>query len=177
MNVNLKEQIKTSITVLENILLKLDNKIINSQIINKGDEIKYNYFELQKKILQIEFNLDVYEGKNNTILSNERILLKKIKNNIEIIKNYNTIINQHKQKNTIHYLALIGFIFIPLQAITGYFGMNFINMGIDIKSKIGIYSIKNPNLFLGFLFIISIIGSTFIYFKSKKNSLTYDNSY
>ena len=59
---------------------------------------------------------------------------------------------------------MINLIFLPLAVITGYFGMNFVHMGPFKVSKRGVYSIKNPNLFvLGLLGVSSIIMFIFYY--------------
>ena len=60
-------------------------------------------------------------------------------------------------------LTILNTIFLPLGLICSYFGMNFASMGCPTK-KGGIFNIKNSNLFVFILFLISIFVTIIVLF-------------
>lgn len=136
------------------------DKMAMSNFDERLAEVKKRYLELylrieslltQKKILK-EKKIDV------TPLSKSQEKLAEFKVIIDLLVEEKNSKEQEKQGQSLHILTIVETIFLPLGVITGYFGMNFQSMGNDLGDKpFGIYSIKYGQLFVFFLFFLSIL--------------------
>ena len=136
-------------------LIKLDEIIIQG---GKLKEISLKFYKIKKEFSLIETRI-AQKSFNDTISNELQEQINKTEKNIEIIEKYIQLKNGEQLKNTINTLTYLNTLFLPLGLITGYFGMNFIQFGNPPtkRNKKGIFSMKNPNIFIGILFIISIV--------------------
>ena len=161
------EDIHKQLLLLEKNLAQLDSYLLIAGEPHKDKKIIVNIHDLKRTILRLHFMIDLYEYNNKKQLKNERHRLVNITRKMKLLDNYNAMIIQFKQKNSLDIIALLSLIFLPLTLITGYFGMNFEGMGAPSKFK-GIFTIQKPNKFVFILFIISIIIFGLLFTKYKE---------
>ena len=69
----------------------------------------------------------------------------------------NTKKGDNKEKITIDkFASIVQIIFLPIMALTGYFGMNFKSMGIPSLDT-GIYNVKHGQHFILYLSLVMIV--------------------
>jgi hypothetical protein len=158
------EQLNTHISQLTKNLENMDEYLLKTGSPHKDKPINHGLYEIRKSAIRVEFELDALEIRNNVEYKDSRKKLEKLKKNIKLFTDYNSMVLQHKQKTSIDLISLIGLIFLPFGIITGYFGMNFKGMGECGKKTVGVFSIKYPNLFVFILFVISTIIIGYFYF-------------
>jgi len=161
------KDIENKLFNLEKDIIKLDKYLLITGEPHKDQIIIVNLHELKKRVIRLHFIIDLYEYNNKVKIKKDRERLDKISHKIKLLDNYNSMIIEYKQKNSLNIIALMSLIFLPLTLITGYFGMNFEGMGAPSKSK-GIFTIGKPNYFVFLLFIISIIIFSVLYYKFKE---------
>ena len=158
------EQLNTHISQLSKDLKNMDKYLLKTGAPHKDEPINDRLYKIRKLAIRAEFELDDLEFRNNIEYKDSRKKLEKIKKNIKLFTDYNSMVLQHKQKTSIDLISLAGLIFLPFGIITGYFGMNFKGMGECGKKTGGVFSIKYPHLFVFILFIISTISMIYFYF-------------
>ena len=158
------EQLNTHINQLSKDLKNMDEYLLKMGAPHKDKPINHGLYKIRKSAIRVEFELDALEFRNNVEYKDSRKKLEKIKKNIKLFTDYNSMVLLHKQKTSIDLISLAGLIFLPFGIITGYFGMNFKGMGECGKKTGGVFSIKYPHLFVFILFIISTIIISYFYF-------------
>ena len=161
------EEIENKLFNLEKDIAKMDKYLLITREPHKDQIIIVNLHELKRRVIRLHYMMDLYEYKNKTKIKKDRERLNKINHKIKLLDNYNSMIIEYKQKNSLDIIALVSLIFLPLTLITGYFGMNFRGMGSPAKSK-GIFTIGKPNYFVFILFIVSIIFFGVLFYKFKE---------
>lgn len=159
-----KEKIDEALIKLDKQLLKLDTLLIDDNANNNN--IRMNDIRhIKKHILDIQIAINVLKHENKHLELNEQQgKLDDLLKNINLLNDYNALLLEHYQTNLLNTISLINLIFLPLAVITGYFGMNFGNMGPYKDSKKGIFTINNPNIFvIGIMSISTIIVSLLYY--------------
>ena len=150
-------QIQNELTSLENELLKLDKYLLATGKSDRDNNtVILELHKLKKRSLEVGFRLDIYEDSRKRKAPEERQRLVDMRKKIELLDNYNSMLVQYKQKNSLNLIALVSLIFLPLTLITGYFGMNFRYMGGPLKRR-GVFGIKDPNIFVMVLFAVAIV--------------------
>ena len=173
------EDIDKKLDALLKRIKNLDKYLIDIGAPHK--DINIDIYDVKRQAIRLEFEMDYFDfssdlkpgSSGQTGFSIQRRKLNKIKNYIDLIRNYNDLILQHKQKKSLDIIALISLIFVPLGLITGYFGMNFEGFGgpaVSNKIKKGILTINHPHVFAFFTFALSSIIMILIYFYLNKNS-------
>lgn len=141
------------------------NNIIEDIIYEKVEDKKINprVKEAQRKLLYLNLARNYMISTDQEIKNKEALdkLLFQLENNIEVINEYENRSNILSQKKAIDLLTLISVIFLPITFITGYFGMNFGSMG-NPAEKYGVLSLKYGQVFVFFLFFITIIVTLLI---------------
>ena len=154
------DQPERKIDEIEKQLIKLDETIIQG---GKLKEISLQFYKIKKEFVLVETRI-VQKSFNNTISNELQEQIKKTGRNIEIIEKYIQLKNGEDMGNNIDVLTYLNIVFLPLGLITGFFGMNFIQFGSPPtnSNKKGIFAMKNPNIFIAVLFVISIVVAYFI---------------
>tara|TARA_B100001758_G_scaffold183855_1_gene160558 strand:+ start:8430 stop:8942 length:513 start_codon:yes stop_codon:yes gene_type:complete len=156
--------INNAILNVDKSLLNMDTLLIDDNNTNNNIKMK-DIRALKQNILDIQIAINVYEHKNkNANLNQQRTELNKVINNMKVLNDYNSLLLEHYETNLLNTISLINLIFLPLAVITGYFGMNFIHMGPFKNAKKGIYTFKNPNIFVGTLMVVSTIIMMLTYY-------------
>ena len=155
-------QIREEIDELYLNMYEINNFTLNSNITTPNKKLSEYLFNLRKQLIKISLELDKIEFQSNIEYKEEHNKLDKIKSNLSLFSDYNDLILQHKNKDSLNMIQLINFIFLPLGFIVGFFGMNFDAMGV-YPSKNGIFKIKNVYAFLIFLFIVSSMLMSILY--------------
>lgn len=152
--------LERKINEIDKQLIQLDETIIQGE---KVKEISLQFYKIKKEFLLIETS-NIQQSFNSSVSNELQEKIKKTKKNIEIIEEYIQLKNNEGMNNTLDTLTYLNTLFLPLGLITGYFGMNFIELGNPPtkSNKKAIFAIQNPNVFIGILFIISIIATYFV---------------
>tara|TARA_Y100000992_G_C21020524_1_gene375511 strand:+ start:119 stop:502 length:384 start_codon:yes stop_codon:yes gene_type:complete len=110
-------------------------------------------------MIDTDINL-LYKNFNNYSLKERHHILKKHNLSGRTSEKLDKLNDIHK--NDMHYhginkldlLTMISIISFPIILITGYFGMNFKDMGVHTRKGGYIYNIKNPNIKVIVVYII-----------------------
>lgn len=159
-----KEKIDEALVKLDKQLLKLDTLLIDNNTNN--NDIKMNDIrDIKKHILDIQIAINVLKHENKYLNLNEQQgKLDELLKNMDLLNQYNHLLLEHYETGILNTISLINLIFLPLGVITGYFGMNFAQMGPYENSKKGILTIKKPNIFvLGIMCITTLLISISYY--------------
>lgn len=159
-----KEKIDEALIKLDKQLLKLDTLLIDDN--SNNNNIKMNDIrDIKKHILDIQIAINVLKHENKHLELNEQQgKLDDLLKNMNLLNEYNHLLLEHYETSLLNTISLINLIFLPLAVITGYFGMNFGQLGPYEKSKKGILTIKNPNIFVVGLMCISTVVVSLIYY-------------
>lgn len=160
--------IENTIEEIQGKLMKIDDIIITNDGNVTDKDMGLDFYKIKRDYLVLETLKNEREF-SSPLDDSLKVKLIHIENNIKMIEDYINFSNGENLNDTMNVLTMIQTIFLPLGLITGYFGMNFINMGVPIRKhpKEGIFTIKNPNIFILIVFLISSIT---IYFVMKKYS-------
>ena len=160
------KNIQEEIAELEEFINQLNADFLSGDKVAMGNfderlgEIKKRYLEMYLRIESLLSQKDKLKEKNIDVtpLKKSQDKLAEIKIIIDLLIDEKNVKEQEKQGKSLHILTIVETIFLPLGVITGYFGMNFQSMGNDLGNKpSGIYSIKYGQLFVFFLFFLSIL--------------------
>lgn len=128
-----------------------------SHNVTNNDHISELLFDVRKRIFKLDIKLHelllTRDDKHINILEKK---VKFLKENLQILTDFNIQILSKGQKKAIDMLTIINTIFLPLALITGYFGMNFKSMGVPSNTK-GIFTVKHGQLVVLYLCIITSI--------------------
>lgn len=152
-----KNQLSKKLDILAKQLYAIETRVISGK--EKHKQLHLDLYKIHKQFLQYEMDVhkhimrgDVHENEVKHITKK----LKVINKNIVFLNGYYKTVLELKQKQTMDSLTLITLIFLPLTLITGYFGMNFGDMGSPTK-KSGIFALRSGQHLVSALFIISIL--------------------
>lgn len=121
--------------------------------------IHHNIYQMRKIYLRTEMAINKKILSGQVQKSDVREILQKLRLigiNLKFLDKYYNNVLQVKQKQSLDSLTLVTLIFLPLTLITGYFGMNFKDMGSPSIGQ-GVFTWKKGQHFVFSLFIISIV--------------------
>ena len=145
------EKIPKLILTIRKELLRLNSYY--SQLIDMSDTLKENYNRI---LNQEDCSLFMLFSDRVERLADDTKILRELA--LQILEMYQTQIDS-KQNKVMQFLTVVTTIFTPLTLITGWYGMNFINMP-ELRNEYGYFIVMGISLF------IILIGIW--YFKKKK---------